>query len=521
MSERSTEDEIVSETAKFMYSVQSLLSRHAQAANWLERRKVRKEISRAWRQELRRRDVERANDLLNTQQMINRYRAHALVVAQRAADPTIDHARRARDAHGLAEHAHDVRGQVLSDRSQLTEVERGIALDGLDAATAYPAFEPGKLFNRSHRVKGLDALRYRAQVARARRETGYERPAPQQRTWQQVQPAEPVQQEMPTKPEIDERSRADVVQQLRRAQLAWNIGAPTAGPARKEALIELWRNAARAAERAGMTEQEITAEFADIDRNSAYVADIQSTRRPGAEARITTGLHPTEADAVAWAKQQVTETPWPPGVQLQATVHERGRQAPTRISDGSLEHVTAGVRSWTIDSDRPSRRSAEPVPERLEELERKLAVLQRGLEAVTADRDDLRSKLDEAQAREERLKNRNLQLAAEIDQRREAPSTPTLDELSRLAGERDQYKRQRDEAVQALAERTPPADRLGSPERQAEQLRGGGGDQPPDTPTARREPRENTQPWPREVIDQAVNEATRNGRGRKGIDRSR
>lgn len=84
------------------------------------------------------------------------------MVAQRAADPTIDHARRARDAHGLAEHAHDVRGRVLSDRSQLTEVERGIALDGLDAATTYPAFEPGKLFNRSHRVKGLDALRYRA-----------------------------------------------------------------------------------------------------------------------------------------------------------------------------------------------------------------------------------------------------------------------------------------------------------------------------------------------------------------------
>ncbi|MEV6297758.1 hypothetical protein AB0M41_47250, partial [Streptomyces sp. NPDC051896] len=38
--------------------------------------------------------------------------------------------------------------------------------DGLDAATVFPEFKTGNLFARAHKVKGLEALHYRARVAR-------------------------------------------------------------------------------------------------------------------------------------------------------------------------------------------------------------------------------------------------------------------------------------------------------------------------------------------------------------------
>ncbi|MCP2293634.1 hypothetical protein APR11_000038 [Nocardia amikacinitolerans] len=396
MSDRSVEDEIAAEGRKFMHAMQTMLAQHAHAANWLERRRARKQIKQAWRKELYRQDVDRAHQLTWTQTMVDRYRAHSLAVTERANDPSVDHLRRARDARALAEHADELRGRVITN-GRLTLVERGIALDGIDAATTYPAFEPGRLFHRADRIKGVDALRYRAQVARTARELG-------------------------------------------------------------------------------------------IDRDS-----VRAPHTGVAERQLEIGNH-----------------------------IDKGR--PNRAKRDRQPQTT-----------RQASEVSSPSADRLAELERKVAVLQRGLDAVTADRDGLRGKLAEAAAREERLKNRNLKLAAEIDQRPTRGTTPTLEELSRVVAERDRYKRQRDQAVTKLAERTPEQDRYGSPKRRAaagidaarnedRERERRGGDQPPGTPSADRPQKfegEPTQPWPREAVDRAVNGAARNGHGRNGTERSR
>uniref|UniRef100_UPI003F499DF5 hypothetical protein n=1 Tax=Nocardia sp. CA-095871 TaxID=3239971 RepID=UPI003F499DF5 len=177
MSDRSVEDEFISEARKFSASMQAAMRRYAQASNWLERRRARREISLVTRQEAREQLAARGRHRGYTETAVDRYRAHALAVNQRANDPTVDHERRYRDAQALARHRNDMAERVLRN-PHLTQVEQGIALDGLDAATAFPEFKTdGRLFNRANKVKGIEALRYRAQVAREMRTAGIERPA--------------------------------------------------------------------------------------------------------------------------------------------------------------------------------------------------------------------------------------------------------------------------------------------------------------------------------------------------------
>ncbi|MGY4100507.1 hypothetical protein ACW2Q0_13275 [Nocardia sp. R16R-3T] len=165
MSDRSVEDELVAEARKFSASMRAAMRHYAQASNWLERRRARREISLITRQEAREQSAARQRHLVYSEQAVDKYRVHALAVSQRANDPTVDHSRRFRDQQVLARHRADMRDLLLSN-PHLSEVEKGIGLDGLDAATAFPEFETGKLFNRAHKVKGIEALRYRAHVAR-------------------------------------------------------------------------------------------------------------------------------------------------------------------------------------------------------------------------------------------------------------------------------------------------------------------------------------------------------------------
>lgn len=180
MSDRSPEDEIMSEARKFAASMSATLRRYSQAANWLEKRTIRKEIKQAWRSELRQAELDRAHQLTWTANSIETFRAHSLAVARRANDPNVDHDRRYRDAQALARHRNDMAERVLRN-PHLTEVEQGIALDGLDSATAFPHISNGHRnpLHRARRVKGIEALRYRAQVARAQEAAGIERPAVQ------------------------------------------------------------------------------------------------------------------------------------------------------------------------------------------------------------------------------------------------------------------------------------------------------------------------------------------------------
>ncbi|WP_137355100.1 hypothetical protein [Nocardia farcinica] len=77
MSDRSVEDEIVSEISRFSVAMRAAISRHAQAANWLERRRARKEISRLVRTERREADQARTHHKTWTAQAVERYRVHA------------------------------------------------------------------------------------------------------------------------------------------------------------------------------------------------------------------------------------------------------------------------------------------------------------------------------------------------------------------------------------------------------------------------------------------------------------
>ncbi|MGW4329687.1 hypothetical protein ACWEKR_27805 [Nocardia sp. NPDC004573] len=165
MSDRSPEDEMIAQARQFSAAMRTAMQRHAQAANWLERRRARKEISRLVRTERREQQKSRTNHLSWTNQAVDRYRVHAQAVAQRANDPRVDHDRRARDARALVEHRDRLAVQFIGD-GHLTRTEQGIALDGLDAVTVFPEYKTGNLFARAHKVKGLEALHYRARVAR-------------------------------------------------------------------------------------------------------------------------------------------------------------------------------------------------------------------------------------------------------------------------------------------------------------------------------------------------------------------
>ncbi|WP_328435521.1 hypothetical protein [Nocardia puris] len=509
MSERSVEDELADEGRKFLHAMRAALSHHAQATTWLERRRVRKLIKRSWREELRRQDADRANQLTWTQQSIDRYRAHSLAVAQRANDPTVDHTRRARDAHALAEHADDLRARFVTN-GRLTEVERGIALDGIDAATTWPDYEPGQLFARAHKVKGIDALQYRAHLARTARDLGIDRDA--------VRHGYSYHQ--PRTQALAEQVRTQPTRTADRPYEAWltwrtheGVKAITTDRfASQDAALEWVRGSIGRSE--WSPSATLTAEIQDRNGRWAY-------QRAGTPDQVRDQVEQSLRIARETTVRKAGETRpdrEPPEGEPRLRVVKDAAPQPDR--PGPDQERTSRPESAVASES--GRAEGAPDTDRLAALERKVAVLQRGLDAVTTDRDALREQLTEAQAREDRLKNRNLRLAAELDQRPDQQQT--LDKLFEAIDDRDRYKRERDQAVAKLAERTHPADRYGSRERQADQHRGG--DQPPDTSTPTRSQRtegEHTQPWPRphDTADRTTETATRNNNGRNGYERSR
>ncbi|MGY1946165.1 hypothetical protein [Nocardia asiatica] len=530
MSDRSVEDELIIEARNFGHSLTHMLRMHAQATNWLERRKVRKQISLALREQRRAEETARKHHLAWTQGMVDRYRAHALAVAERAHNPSVDHERRYRDAQSLTRHANDLRARIVAN-DRLTKTEQGIALDGLDAATTFPQFEPGRLFAKAHKVRGIDALRYRAQVARTVRE-------------QQAHNPQREQRRAPT-------GRVEAIQQIRRAEIDGNA------PRWSQQRHAMRQRAASDAVQAGLSNQQITQEFNDAPVNSLYRTTITS-RYGRHQHDEPVGLHASEAEAARWAAGHVEGTYWGPGVSVSVTTTDSDGRRRFYSGEGSPEIVADEVMQWR---DRAPSRNAErtdvrehdehlrgmdrtdPPPEpprpdndRLAEVERQLkemvadrdrlgsrvGMLQRGLDSVTADRDEMRRKLDSAEGHIEALKNRNLRLAAEIGELRDRSG------VEQLIAERDQFKQERDEAVRKLVQSTPEQQRYGNRQRS-----NGGESQPTGEPgrpssdtgpvgkrasylhdlgTGREQAGPDTQSWP---------QPGRNGQGRNGTERSR
>ncbi|MEV0294223.1 hypothetical protein [Nocardia sp. NPDC050710] len=520
MSDRSPEDEIRAELRQFGHSLQHLLRLHAQAGNWLERCRVRKQISRTLRVQRREEQAARAHQLVSTQQMIDRYRVHALAVAVRAVDPSVDHDRRFRDAYGLAQHVNMLRTQVIAN-DRLTMVERGIALDGLDAATVFPQFAPGRLFDNAHKVRGVEALKYRAQVARELGADTYTQQLHSQRQQRQRQPTMPQQQ---------------VWAQRRGPEVPGVVGAREAERRRGFDPAATWETSVR------------------YHRPDRVGPDTVSVER---------GWHRDGVESMRWALDTIEGLQIEPGTRLSAAAWRDGESAPQYISGGTpdevrealAERISAARRVHTERSggvepstppppdpvDRDQTRGEQVGADRLAAVERQLSdlqadrdrlgsrvlMLQRGLDAVTDDRDEMKTKLETAEGRIEELKNRNIRLANEIGELRDRPG------MDEVAAQRDRYKRERDEAVHKLAERTPERARYGSPERRAEQAEPAA--EPSDQELRRaafeavrqlnrreQAEREPTAPWPplgREDVGVSVDRP--NGQRRNGIERSR
>lgn len=345
MSDRPVEDEILNEARNFGRALMALASQHGRAVSWIEQRRIRKEISRALRQQRQHEYLARQQHKMWTEQAVNRYRVHALAVTARSTDPSVGHQRRARDQVALRSHAADLQQMILNGRS-LTPVEQGIALDGIDSATAYPGHASQRsMFAGAGRVKGINALRYRATVARTR-----------------------------------------------------------AGMPHQVAEINELR-------------QQIAAHRSTIGRDEPAQTPVRSEREAAAHKQVS-----MEAAAPAAAP---TDAP---------------------VQPDRLAAVEKQLKEIAADRDR---------------LSSKVTMLQKGFDSVSSSRDELRSKFDAAEGRISELTNRNQRLAAEIDEvRRDQP------DIDALRAERDRFKTERDQAVAKLVNRTAPAERLGSAERQ-------------------------------------------------------
>ncbi|MEV6333495.1 hypothetical protein AB0M12_02150 [Nocardia vinacea] len=612
MTDRSPEDELIAEARKFGYAMKEMLRLHAQAGNWLERRRIRKQINLTLREQRRSEQADRDKQLVWTQQMIDRYRAHSLAVAERAADPSVDHQRRYRDARALTQHADDLRSRVVSN-ARLTRVEQGIALDGVDAATVFPQFEPGRLFTNAHKVRGIDALRYRAHVARTVRDQAqtpqHERiqQAPRYEAslrWDSAPGQDPIVEthgfvsardglEWMYR-DIDHAMWVDgqsvdaslrdpagrqvyhrhgdpemVAEQLehplgiiRTADGGYRQNPRTGFFADADALADHQRTVADAAteqRRATVDrppQQEAAKPFvANVGPTDVYVMDGREFAKLAPQDRDRMGRFETREQGYAWILNQLDtyrDTSTRAGEDFTATIQEDGRSRSAEVVEGPIGMVTDEVRGLREQhqhrqrgnsSERPQTAASEPRPapgavdpDRFAEIERQLkdiavdrdrlenrvGVLQRGLDAVTADRDEFKRNLARAEGRIEELKNRNIRLANEIGELRDRPK------VAQVAADRDRYKRERDEAVQKLAQ-TLWAQRNGRTADRAKQTEQRGEEQhhvvidAEDNHSAERskpaQRPDDTQPW--RPIDVDNQRAERNGQRRNGIERSR
>ncbi|WP_280396886.1 hypothetical protein [Nocardia carnea] len=439
MSERPVEDEIMDEARRFGYSMARLMRMHAQANGWLEKRKVRRQISLEMRRQQRTEQAERVHHKVWTAQMIHRYQVAAQARYERWTDPNTTIEQRRRDDEAAIRHIDDLRERIAGN-TRLTEVERGIALDCLESARMWPYKKDRtpEMLARAPKVRGLDALRYRAVLAREtewiqrrrfeRETTQRDRGVPaeqQEPVWQQQIQPQLVGQEIPRPTGELDLAQQDAVQKIRHAVL--------------ENQPDHLRAAGDSAVRAGLTPQRVQWEMQTAEQNSKYVSEVSALRN----GSITTWrtYSPTEAEAAQWAAHNTRTGNWLPGVQLKATVRERGNQAPIRIAAGGIEHVTARTTEWA----QPEQMAQRVQSRSNDELE---SLKQRHRLSIEHNAD---------------LADQNATLTRRL--------TALRAERDELVAERDRYKTERDESVQKLAQLTPASERLGSPERQAAEHR--------------------------------------------------
>jgi hypothetical protein len=432
------------EARRFGHSMAQLMRMHAQANGWLEKRKVRRQISLTLREQRRTEQAERVHHKVWTAQMIHRYQIAAQARYERWTDPRTTIEQRRRDDEAAIGHLDDLRERIAGN-TRLTEVERGIALDCLESARVWPYKKDRtpEMLARAPKVRGLDALRYRARLARetewiqrrrierdtAQRGLGTAERYGAQPQISAVQPSQSQQvgQEIARPTGELTLAQADAIQKIRHATL--------------ENRPDQLRAAGDAAVRSGLTPQRVQWETQTAEQNSKFISEVSALRN----GSITTWrtYSPTEAEAAQWAAHNTRTGNWLPGVQIKATVRERGNLDPLRLADGGVEHVTARTAEWAQPEQAAQRAQGRGAGG--DELE---SLKQRHRLSIEHNAD---------------LADQNATLTQRL--------TALRTERDELAAERNRYKTERDESVQKLAKLTPAVDRFGSPERQAAEHR--------------------------------------------------
>ncbi|MFG3524876.1 hypothetical protein ACGF5S_31785 [Nocardia nova] len=240
-------------------------------------------------------------------------------------------------------------------------------------------------------------------------------------------------------------------------------------------------------------------------RDGQFVATMWDSRNPGPTGQSATGpIGMVRDEVTAWGPQQSQQRQRPP-------------DRPTETREPQLVPSPEPVAREAKQPDRlpEIERELRGLREDRDQLARRVEILQRGVDAVTADRDDHKRKLAAATAQVEALKNANLAQSRELKGLRQdglklVEVTVDRDhykaERDQYLNERNKFKAERDEAVQKLAQSTPKRDRYGSAERIDADAKAG-----------------NTAPTAREVLHE-ITETSGNGHNRparNGIERSR
>ncbi|MFF0633492.1 hypothetical protein ACFYTS_13435 [Nocardia sp. NPDC004151] len=243
-------------------------------------------------------------------------------------------------------------------------------------------------------------------------------------------------------------ARANAIQQIRHVQYTW-LHDKASGRARDPYGEIARRQAAEQAQRAGMTTEQVRWEFANAEANSRCQVSLTASS-PDGSAQGMRGYFATEAEAAAWTHDTVRFNQWTPGTSLAVRARETGRRHPFYIAEGNQIDIGASVEDWHRDLN-PDKAQPPDKDRKVEktgtgtgsdDLERRVSMLQRGLDAVTADRDYHKKDLESVRGQLDTVKNAQLGLNQELRDLR--------GDLDTARADRDRYRGERDEAVDKL-----------------------------------------------------------------------
>ncbi|MGW4125870.1 hypothetical protein [Nocardia sp. NPDC004711] len=242
--------------------------------------------------------------------------------------------------------------------------------------------------------------------------------------------------------------RDNAIQAIRHSQMEWLQTNPASRHAGARADYGR-RVAAEQAAAAGLSVEQVRWEFANAETNSRCRVTIAS-HAPNGTQQVMRGYFPSETEAAAWTHDAVQIHSWTPGTTLAVRARETGRRHPFYVAEGNRADISRSVSDWHRDThpeqtqppDHGRTRENPDTGTDPQDLERRVLMLQRGLDAVTTDRDQHKKQLESVHAELDSLKNSQLRVSQDMRDLRS--------DLDAARADRDRYRGERDEAVTKL-----------------------------------------------------------------------